>query len=106
MLTRKLQRARATNGAWLRRRTELIRDALAALLFVGLLTVSSAAGLFGELVVFGDSLSDMGNVEQATASFPFVPTTPGRYYYNGRFSKRSYVCGDVCERIGFAAADP
>ena len=39
------------------------------------------AGPFSSLVVFGDSLSDVGNISQAT-----LGTTPGQYYSNGRFS--------------------
>ncbi len=35
------------------------------------------AGPFTDLVVFGDSLSDMGNVSDATASIPFIATQPG-----------------------------
>src|SRR5262245_32101630 len=41
----------------------------------------AAAGPFVNLIVFGDSLSDIGNVQ----SSPFV-NIPGPYYWNGRFS--------------------
>jgi phospholipase/lecithinase/hemolysin len=41
----------------------------------------SAAAAYTDLVVFGDSLSDMGNIMQAT-----LGTTPGSHYYQGRFS--------------------
>jgi phospholipase/lecithinase/hemolysin len=48
---------------------------------------ASAAGPYSQLIVFGDSLSDIGNVAQATEELSFIaPRTPGPYYYNGRFS--------------------
>lgn len=42
---------------------------------------SAAAGPFSDLVVFGDSLSDVGNI--AASSFDIYP---GPYYYSDRFS--------------------
>jgi phospholipase/lecithinase/hemolysin len=39
------------------------------------------AGPFSDLIVFGDSLSDVGNVAQAS-----LDIYPGRYYYDDRFS--------------------
>jgi thermolabile hemolysin len=41
----------------------------------------AAAGPFSNLALFGDSLSDIGNIAQA----PLI-NTPGTYYWNGRFS--------------------
>jgi phospholipase/lecithinase/hemolysin len=69
-----------------RSRAALSFECSLALLLIGLMAVSATAGPFTQLFVFGDSLSDVGNIEQATASFPFVPPTPGPYYYDGRFS--------------------
>jgi phospholipase/lecithinase/hemolysin len=43
-----------------------------------------AAGPFTELVVFGDSLSDVGNIRSATFGFQ-----PGPFYHMGRFSNGS-----------------
>jgi phospholipase/lecithinase/hemolysin len=43
----------------------------------------AAGGPFTSLVVFGDSLSDVGNIDAATPSFFKFP---GPYYYQGRFS--------------------
>src|SRR4051812_8639163 len=40
-----------------------------------------AAGPFNSVVIFGDSLSDIGNIAQA----PII-NEPGPYYWNGRFS--------------------
>jgi phospholipase/lecithinase/hemolysin len=48
---------------------------------LGLATAIAAAAPFSDLIVFGDSLSDVGNISQAT--FGIVP---GRYYSSGRFS--------------------
>ena len=47
----------------------------------GLCVASAAAGSFSSLVVFGDSLSDVGNIAQAT-----FDAYPGPYYFNDRFS--------------------
>jgi len=41
----------------------------------------ATAGPYSQLIVFGDSLSDIGNIAQATFG-----TTPGPYYWNNRFS--------------------
>jgi phospholipase/lecithinase/hemolysin len=47
------------------------------------LCASAAAGPYSSLVVFGDSLSDVGNTDNVT---PFFLKYPGRYYHQGRFS--------------------
>src|SRR5690606_33362232 len=60
--------------------TSLSRVAAPLVVFYACCT-SAYAGPFSGLVVFGDSLSDMGNIAQAS-----VDIFPGRYYYNGRFS--------------------
>ena len=52
-----------------------------ALLALVALSATAVAGPFTNLVVFGDSLSDIGNISQATFG-----TTPGPYYSSGRFS--------------------
>jgi phospholipase/lecithinase/hemolysin len=53
--------------------------ACAFLLLVG--AVSALAGPYSELIVFGDSLSDVGNVKQSSLGLFPVNT-----YYHGRFS--------------------
>jgi phospholipase/lecithinase/hemolysin len=56
--------------------------ALAAIIAVcGLWVASAAAGPFSSLVVFGDSLSDVGNIASATLGI-----YPGSVYYSNRFS--------------------
>jgi phospholipase/lecithinase/hemolysin len=54
---------------------------VAVITLIGVGVATAAAGPFSDLIVFGDSLSDVGNVAQA--SFDIYP---GRYYYNDRFS--------------------
>ena len=63
-------------------------------LAIALLALPSVAVAFDGLVVFGDSLSDVGNVEQRTGAIPLVPTTPGPFYFDGRFTNGpNYVDG-------------
>jgi thermolabile hemolysin len=62
--------------------TQRPRLALAALLISGTVSIgSAAAGAFTNMFVFGDSLSDVGNLQAE-----FFINTPGPYYWNGRFS--------------------
>ena len=63
-------------------------------------SATAAAGPFSGLVVFGDSLSDIGNVSQATPIFPFVPKTPGPYYWNGRFSNGPVYAESLATGLG------
>jgi thermolabile hemolysin len=53
------------------------------------------AGPFSDLVVFGDSLSDIGNIAQA----PFI-NTPGPYYWNGRFSNGPVYAESLATGLG------
>jgi outer membrane lipase/esterase len=73
---------------------------LALLIWVTLVTRPAVAGPFSDLVVFGDSLSDMGNVSDATASIPFIATTPGPYYYDGRFSNGPIYAESLAVGLG------
>ncbi len=41
-----------------------------------------AAGPYSDLIVFGDSLSDLGNTSSSSLSL-----VPGLHYFGGRFSK-------------------
>jgi len=47
------------------------------------------------LVVFGDSLSDMGNIDDAT-----LGVVPGRFYFNGRFSDGPVWVERLASRLG------
>jgi phospholipase/lecithinase/hemolysin len=55
----------------------------------------AAVGAFSQLVVFGDSLSDVGNI--AAASFDLFP---GRYYFNDRFSNGPVFVEALSEGLG------
>jgi phospholipase/lecithinase/hemolysin len=69
---------------------------LAALLVsLAALNGIAAAGPFSNLVVFGDSLSDVGNIAQA----PFI-NTPGPYYWNGRFSNGPVYAETLATGLG------
>src|SRR5262245_27144397 len=74
-----------------------------AFLACGSFVVAAAAGPFSNLFVFGDSLSDLGNVAQATASIPFIDPTPGPYYYNGRFSNGPIYVESLASGLGLPA---
>jgi thermolabile hemolysin len=58
-----------------------LRNFVLAIAAFGLVAKLAAAGPFSQLVIFGDSLSDIGNISQA--SFGIYP---GPYYFNARFS--------------------
>src|SRR6476659_6485546 len=58
---------------------------------------TAAAGPFSNLVVFGDSLSDVGNIAQA----PFI-NEPGPYYWNGRFSNGPVYAETLATGLGLA----
>jgi phospholipase/lecithinase/hemolysin len=60
-----------------------VRHFACQLLIAAWLAVPAAAGPFSSLIVFGDSLSDVGNIDAVTPSFFKFP---GPYYYQGRFS--------------------
>jgi phospholipase/lecithinase/hemolysin len=68
-------------------------------LFALIFSVAAAsAGPFSNLVVFGDSLSDVGNIAQA----PFI-NTPGPYYWNGRFSNGPVYAESLATGLGLPA---
>ncbi len=56
---------------------------LSGVSIVALSGLPVAAGPFSSLIVFGDSLSDVGNIDYVT---PSLFKYPGKYYYQGRFS--------------------
>src|SRR5215213_8626272 len=72
---------------------------LAALVSIGSGTAErAAAGPFTNLVVFGDSLSDVGNVQNSI----FVDI-PGPYYWNGRFSNGRIYAETLATGLGLPA---
>jgi thermolabile hemolysin len=68
------------------------------LVFAAVWSSKAAAGPFSNLVVFGDSLSDVGNIAQA----PFI-NTPGPYYWNGRFSNGPVYAETLTTGLGLPA---
>ncbi len=67
----------------------ILRISLVALTATILLCVDALGLPYSELIVFGDSLSDVGNLSQATDDFLFTPQLPADQtdaYFQGRFS--------------------
>ena len=60
---------------------------------------------FSDIVVFGDSLSDVGNVYQAT-SWTILWTTPNEPYYEGRFSNGNVWVEHLAWELGLDASTP
>src|SRR6267378_4348927 len=71
---------------------------LALIDFGSTLVDRAAAGPFNNLVLFGDSLSDIGNI----AAQPFI-NTPGPYYWNGRFSNGPVYAETLATGLGLPA---
>src|SRR5689334_7437247 len=57
-----------------------------------------ARGAYSQIVVFGDSLSDTGNVNNQTFGI-----SPGSGYYQGRFSNGPVWVEDLATNLGIAA---
>lgn len=68
---------------------------------------TDALGLpFSELIVFGDSLSDVGNVSQATDEFfltPQIPADQTDAYYAGRFSNGPVYSEQFASLLGLSS---
>lgn len=58
-------------------------------------SLTVVAGPFSSLIVFGDSLSDIGNISSATFG-----STPGPYYSNGRFSNGPVYAESLATGLG------
>lgn len=80
-----------------------LRSIFLTFVALALLATTAAAGPFTDLVVFGDSLSDIGNIAQATANSIFTSPTPGPYYYQGRFSNGPNYVDSLSAGLGFAS---
>jgi len=74
----------------------LANGVLIALLFA----LPALAGPFSRLIVFGDSLSDVGNIDQVSPSFFKFP---GPYYYDGRFSNGPVYVEALATGLGLPA---
>src|SRR6266581_1659324 len=76
------------------------------------LPIAAHAGNFTDMFIFGDSLSDTGNLQVMTTQlhqlnyFPFpYPTNPQTPYYQGRFSNGSLWVEDLAEEMGLPAVN-
>jgi phospholipase/lecithinase/hemolysin len=80
-----------------------IRIALSrvALALVTLAATTANAATFSELVIFGDSLSDTGNLSLATGG---TQPPAGQPYYNGRFSDGPVWVETLASGLGLSAA--
>jgi len=75
------------------------------------LPVAAQAGPFSDMYVFGDSLSDTGNLQAMTTHlfalqlFPFpYPTNPETPYYQGRFSDGPLWVEDLAGQMGLPSS--
>jgi phospholipase/lecithinase/hemolysin len=67
----------------------------------------SAGAAFEGLYVFGDSLSDVGNVQTVTSGLaPLIAPTPGPYYFNGRYSNGPNFVEGLSEGLGLGPVRP
>jgi phospholipase/lecithinase/hemolysin len=65
------------------------------------LAAVAVAGPFSSLVVFGDSLSDVGNLAEVTGGL-----FPGRYYWNDRFSNGTVYTDALSIGLGLGSITP
>jgi phospholipase/lecithinase/hemolysin len=87
MMAAGLMSRQARTAARLRAVSPFRRIAFVVFACAPLLAARAAdGGPFTDLFVFGDSLSDVGNIDELTPIFFLVPDTPGPYYYQGQFS--------------------
>jgi outer membrane lipase/esterase len=73
-----------------------------------LLSVPAAAWgapLYSEMIVFGDSLSDTGNVHTASMAQGLIPDPPPPYF-DGRLSNGPIWVDRLAERLGIASPSP
>jgi phospholipase/lecithinase/hemolysin len=76
-----------------------------ALVFLGLTTFTTAyAATFSDVVVFGDSLSDNGNVFAISSSLG-APTPPSPPYFDGRFSNGPVAVETIAANYGVPLLD-
>jgi phospholipase/lecithinase/hemolysin len=65
------------------------------------LSTSLAAAPFSDLVVFGDSLSDVGNVSESTSDL-----VPGSFYFDSRFSNGPVYAERLSSELGLGTLTP
>jgi phospholipase/lecithinase/hemolysin len=74
------------------------RFSVSAFLLTCILTCNATAAPYSKLIVFGDSLSDVGNI--ASSSFDIYP---GKYYYEDRFSNGAVWVETFATSLGLPA---
>jgi len=91
--------------AWLRERLGLRRSAVAAAIaFVSLCAVPAAkASLYDSIFVFGDSLSDSGNVFTVTDLLVPGSGIPPAPYFDGRFTNGPNYVDRLAQKLGLSA---
>ena len=62
------------------------------------------APLYSEMIVFGDSLSDTGNVHTASTALGLIPDPPP--HFDGRLSNGPIWVDRLAERLGIASPSP
>ena len=77
----------------------LLRPTVIAVLALGILATEAARAGFTQIVAFGDSLIDTGNVFAATGQPPAL-------YFDGRFSNGPVWVEYLADRLGIAAPTP
>ena len=75
---------------------------IASVSMPGVPAVAWGAPLYSEMVVFGDSLSDVGNVHTASTAQGLIPDPPPPYF-DGRLSNGPIWVDRLAERLGIAA---
>src|SRR5262245_35224175 len=78
-----------------------IRAATVAVIVLGLIEARAAAIPYSNLVIFGDSLSDVSNIASATGG-----VYPGPYYYQNRFSNGSVYTEELAAGLGLPSISP
>jgi len=64
------------------------------------------ASSFSEIVVFGDSLSDHGNIQKASSESELLPAVPPANYHEGRFSNGRVWTDVLGDEMGFDEIQP
>jgi phospholipase/lecithinase/hemolysin len=78
---------------------------IASVSMPGVPAVAWGAPLYSEMVVFGDSLSDVGNVHTASTAQGLIPDPPPPYF-DGRLSNGPIWVDRLAERLGLASPSP
>ena len=80
---------------------QLFRDSVLSVVLWVIVTGSVAAGPYRELIVFGDTLSDVDN-----ASLRTLGLQPGPYYFSGRFTNGPVYSELLSLELGLGAMTP